>query len=389
MKNINLSEFPEDTCVYIKDKKRKELFKKLERKYIYLIRAQNKLNIKSSNFYDWRKGYLIRKNGKVIRLYIPLQKLKVICKNLKMNANSLQKDIKFIKVNSRAGTIKNPKLPLRVVPETFAVFGHLISDGYGGENGNACYVNTSDEAIKNFIKNLKIAFGNVEYHILKKHNRIIIPRLIPKILKKYFSIKDFRSSKSNLTKKILLAPRKYLLAFLKAIVIDEGSIRDIGIEINFTANKRLTNQVQKLCENRLKYICRKTYKNGFIISGENFNKIKEEIKDFIIPKKQKMFLKWFNRKSRTWYNKYKGTTKKKIIKALLSNSMSVSQLAFKLNINESGIRDQIKGYNLKGRYISGLLNMGIVKINSFGWRGTAIFDIKDEERALGFLKDGR
>jgi len=69
--------------------------------------------------------------------------------------------------------------------------------------------------------------------------------------------------------------------------------------------------------------------------------------------------------------------------------MSVSQLAFKLNINESGIRDQIKGYNLKGRYISGLLNMGIVKINSFGWRGTAIFDIKDKERALGFLKDGR
>lgn len=383
MKPLTLSQFPEDTYVFIKNKKREDIFNKIEKKLGYLTKIEG---IIPRNLYEWRYGKFIRKNGKEVKRYIPLPKLKKLCKIINININDLQPHIQEIKTSSRSGIIKNPKLPLKITPETFALLGHFIADGYGGEKGVSRYINVSEEARENFIKKLKKVFGNIYYSTNPKYPHYVnIAKIIPKILKKYFKIKDFRNSKPLLTKKILNAPKKYLIEFIKAIIIDEGSVRDIGIEIGITANPKLTNQIRKICIDRLNYKCIK-YKNTFRISTENYLQISKDMNNLIIPQKQERFQRYFKRKSRKWYNRYKNSTKKEIIKQLLNKPMDVIELSGNLNIFASGVRDQIKGYDLKGKRVLGLIDLEIVRIKNLGYRNIQIFEINNKDKALSFLK---
>lgn len=379
MGSIQLSEFPSDTYIFLDKKCRNKIIEKLEKKYGYLTRAGKKIGIVPRNLYEWKSGIII-KYGKPVKRYISLYNLKTICNAIDADINSLQKYVTEIKTGSRSGVIKELKLPLPIVSETFAVLGHMLSDGYGGEMGNACYVNTSNDALYNFIDKLKKAFGNVHYSINIKHNRVIISKLVPKILKKYFDIDDFRSSKSKITSKIFNAPKDCLIEFVKAVIIDEGSVADSGVYVDFVANPKLTKDFKRICE-ELDYSCYLS-KGCVIISSRSFPKLLKDIKNLVISDKQKMLLKWFNRKSRKWYNRYRGTTKKEIVELLLKKPMSVKELSSEINVKCECIRAQIKGYSRKGRYVPGLIDLGILEVKDKGWKDTAIFGVKDTSKAL-------
>ena len=99
MKPLNLSQFPEDTYVLIESKKRKEIFQKLEKKLGFLTRSKD---ITSGALYDWKKGYMIKNKIKKIKRYIPLPKLKKLCKNINININNLHPYIQEIKTSSRS-----------------------------------------------------------------------------------------------------------------------------------------------------------------------------------------------------------------------------------------------------------------------------------------------
>ena len=383
MKPINLSDFPNDTYIFLKPEKRNEICRKLEEKYGYLTRCRKIVNI---NFYSFRDGDW-KKKGKQIRCYISLQHLKKICDLLNIRVNDLHSHIEEIKTSSRSGVIKSPKLPLEVTPEMFAVLSHLISDGYGGEKGRSVYVNINKEARENFISKLNASFGDVYWSWNPNHPEYVcISKLVPKVLKKYFKIKDLRSRKSKITELIRTAPKEHIIEFLKAIIIDEGRIADSAIYIEFKANPRLTHAVKDLCEKRLGYKC-SISKNVLLISCKNFEVIKKEMQNFIIPHKQEKFMKFFKRKARRSYNRYKGTTKKEIITCLLKKPLSVSEIAGMLDLKDSGVRDQICGYNLKEKRIPGLIDLGIVNIQTLGRYSTRIFTISDKNKAEAYLKD--
>lgn len=371
---INLSDFPEDTYIFLEENERIKLFNKLEEKYDFLSKASQALDITGAELYFWKKGYSNKRKGKVKR-YIPLNVLKTIYRDINADVNILQDNVSEIKANSRAGLIRNPSLPLQIKPETFALLGHFLSDGYGGEIGNACYISNSKEARENFISKLKSAFGDVEYSILEKHHRIIVAKIVPKILKRYFGIDDFRTGRVKFPEKIFNAPKPFLIELLKAIIIDESRIGDSGIHIEFSPKSCLNKVTKKLCK-RLGYKLL-NYKKAVIISPRSFPKIKEDMKDFIIPSKQEMFLRYFKRKNREWYNRYRGTTKEEILGLLSKRDYSIRELASKLNIKGGGVRDQIVGYNFKGRRIKGLLELGLVKVKRMRWHNTRIFCIKN------------
>jgi len=380
---ISLSEFPNDTYIFLDEKRRIDLSKKLEKKFGFLRQAGKKIGITPATLYDWRLGIKIRK-GKIIKRYISLMDLKRICNAISVDINSLQKHVIELKTGSRSGIIKNPKLPMSIVSETFAVLGHLLGDGYGGENGNCAYVNTCREALYNFIGKLTKAFGNVEYSINLKHKRIIISKIVPKILKNHFQIYDFRSSKSYINQKVFEAPRECLVELIRAIIVDEGRIFDSGIQVELSANPKLTEDLQKICERRLGYVCN-SYDGGFIISCQSFPRVLKDMKHFKIPEKQKMFLKWFNRKSRKWYNRKRGITKEEIIKLLLKKEMSTKELASKIGIKNDSVRTQIMGYYLNGKRIPGLINLDFIEVKRKGQKNTRIFGIKDIDKIIEFV----
>lgn len=381
---IPLSEFPNDTYIFLDEKCRIDLSKKLEKEFGFLRQAGKNIEITPATLYDWRLGVKIRK-GRIIKRYISLIDLKKICDAIDVNMNDLQEYVIELKTSSRSGVIKNPKLPLSVVPETFAILGHLLGDGYGGENGNCAYVNTRKEALYNFVCKLTKAFGDVEYSINLKHNRVIISKIVPKILKKYFQISDFRSSKSYITQKVFDASKECLAEFVKAIIIDEGRIADSGIQIELSANKELTKNIQKICEKGLGYTCSSSGKS-FFISCQSFPKVLEDMKDLIIIEKQKMFTKWFSRKSRKWYNRKRGVTKKEIVKLLLKKQMSTKELASEIGIKNDAVRTQIIGYHLNGKHIPGLLDLNLIEIKRMGRKDTRIFGIKNEDKVIKFMR---
>jgi len=370
---LNLSDFPEDTCILLEKNARKIIFSQLEEKYGSLGLARKELKIKGSSLYSWKNGFELKKHGKVNR-FIHITSLKKLCYALGLEINSLQNQVQEIKASSRAGIIIKPQLPLQIIPETFAVLAHFLSDGYGGEKGNACYISKSPEAMDNFIVKLKVSFGDVDHSILKKHWRVIVAKIVPKILKKYFQILDFRTGKVVFPEQIFSYPRPFLVELLKAIIIDEGRIGDGGIEILFSPKSCLTEVSRRLCK-KLGYQVQ-NYKKSAIISVKSFDMIKEDMGDFVIPSKQAAFLKHFTLKNRKWYNRHRGHTKAEILKLLRKQDLTIKELGYLLNIGTGNLRDQLIGYNLQGRRIKGLLELGLVEVKRIGWRNGRVFGIK-------------
>ncbi len=375
MESLSLSDFPRDTYILLNTEARDLLFGYLKNKFGSLRNAGLHLGLPGAELYAWHKGVSkkSKQSAKIVNRYISLPRLKILCESTNVTLNSLQSSIKAIKASSRGGLIKNPVLPLQIKPETFSILGHLIGDGYGGEKGNACYINKSKEAIDNFIAKLKLSFGDVEYTTMPKHYRVIVPKVVPKILKQYFEIEDFRTGKARLSQKLLNSPNDCLIEFLKALIIDEGRVSDSGIYLEFSPRALLVDDLKKICS-KLGY----RYLNGkyFIISSKCFPKIAEDMRDLVIPKKQQILLNFFKRKERKWYNKEKGETKKEILTLLAKKSMTVEELASVLNIKRESVRLQLKGYNLNNNYIKGLLDQGLVEVKSLGWRNAAIFSLK-------------
>lgn len=284
MESFPLSQFPIDTCIFLKSEARRILFGKLKKKFGSLRIAGIHIGIPGAELYSWQRGFSNKKKGAKVKRYVSLPALKLICKELNLSVDSLQKNVLEIKANSRGGLIKNPCLPLKIMPATFAVLGHFIGDGYGGESGNACYVNKSPEALQNFVEKLNLAFGDVEYTRLDKHYRVVVSKIVPKILKKYFEIKDFRAGKCILSGKLLNSSKHYLIEFLKALIIDEGRVSDSGIDLEFSPKAHL--------KHALKIVCKKLgygFSHGkyFIISSKSFPVLRGDMGDLVVPKKVK------------------------------------------------------------------------------------------------------
>ncbi len=381
MDHFELSNFPEDTYFFIRANTRYSLFDKLKNRFGSLRAAGEHLAIPGAELYSWKNGFSNkeRQHKKRVKRYIPLPALDKISKATGVSLKELQRSVIEIKTGSRSGLIKNLTLPLEIKPETYAVLGHFLGDGYGGERGNSCYVNKSPEAIENFVKKLRLAFGNVEYTVLPQHYRVIVSKIVPKILKQYFEISDFRTGKAKLSSKLLKAPNECLVEFLKALIIDEGSVMDSGIYLEFSSRAHLINDLKKICS-KLGY----QYSDGkhFIISVKSFPRIIKDMKNLVIPSKQQALLSYFKRKGRGWYNRNRNTTKKEILHLLTKNPMSVREIALRLNIRKGSVRMQLKGYSLNNRPIKGLLDLGLVEPKAKGWRNSTIFGLKTN--ACGF-----
>ncbi len=370
---LNLSDFPEDTCILLEENTRETIFSKLEEKYGSLGKARKELSISGSSLYSWKNGFELKKHGKVNR-FIPLNSLKKVCCAIDLQVNSLQNQVEEIKANSRAGVIRGPQLPLKIIPGTFAVLGYFLSDGYGGERGNASYVSKSPEARDNFIAKLKASFGDADYLILEKHWRVIVAKIVPKILKKYFQIPDFRTGKVIFPESMFDYQKPCLIELLKAMIIDEGRINDNGIAIEYSPKSCLTEVAKRLCK-ILGYNIQ-NYKHAAIISPKSFPQVKEDMGDFVIPSKQADFTKYFKKNKRGWYNQASGVTRTQILELLSKRNYSIKGLGAELNIGTGAVRDQVVGYTSKGARVKGLLESGIIEVKPIGWRTTRIFGIK-------------
>ncbi|HLG24210.1 MAG TPA: winged helix-turn-helix domain-containing protein [Candidatus Nanoarchaeia archaeon] len=352
---INLEDFPDDIYILLEDNFRAEFFKtawKINKSYRHLAK---KLGVSNPVMLSWRRGMI---NFTKQDQFCPVWAIKSIIDYSKhsgkfnYNLEKVQENIKSIRCRAGNYKIYNVKLPIRDSRELRSLVTHLICDGsaLNEKHRTSKYASTSLETVNEVKEKLSI-FGNTPNLLIRKetYTNHYLPsyvlnfsKAITKILTKKFNI-DFRGDKARFPKEFLKGKRKFLVAIVRAFLIDEGCINDRTI-IFCSGSMKLLEDLKQICE-MLEYKCQNIRKNGgtyyLNISPDSFTKVYKDLTLFgnlPISEKQKRLdlgLKIINNSPnfRNLDNK---------ILALLKEPKSTLDISRELLVNSKTINERLK-----------------------------------------------
>lgn len=243
-REFHIWEFPKDKVrVLFNVKTQKKFFKDCKNEFNSLKDCSKYLGIKYGTLLTWKNS----------NLFIPLWAIKKIINKLSWDWKFVEKNIIAYKGNGHGNAIKNPKLPLKESPELFGVMTHLICDGHvDKKTGMPSYINKNKGLINNFNILIKKSFGNSHVNRVKGKRAyfIIYPKVIADLIKHFYDIK-FHSEDSYFPKETFSLPKEFSYSVIRAVVDDEGTIRDNRIAIRMK-NKKLVEQIKTILLNFIK-----------------------------------------------------------------------------------------------------------------------------------------
>lgn len=342
---IELSDFPDDVYVAVKDTFRKKIFDKAAEKCGSRNKLAHSLGVDHSSFSEWYNGFRI-KNGRKGERRAPIGAYKKVLEIIDMNF--LELTSKIISYGAYHGKqITNPKFPISESMHLGHIIGCLFGDGSGGEVKEQIpsYCNTSKEARFAFIEALRRSFGNVPINHLPKHSVVFFSKAISKILLHYYKISSFKTFESKIPKAFLSKPKEFLIGIIKGFTIDEGSVKSNKIEL-CSGNQILLNGILNICK-ALDYHCseimRYNFTRGvyyFCVYSDSMRKFYSDInQNLIIPKKDEYLRFNLLRQTHGWNHKKVGETRSIILNKLRTKPMTVRKLEFCTGIGASTIRD--------------------------------------------------
>ncbi len=328
-------DFPEDN-VRVKFKNNKKFLEESIKYFCSIKNMANFLSVKSSTIHGWRQ----------YNLFIPLKYIKKIVKFRRLDRYNLEKEIVAYKGSNLSLVINNPRLPLKESPELFAIITHLIGDGCVNKNGIPVYTNSCKELIDNFNKLIRKVFGNIGYKIYKREKdnnyNYRTSKIIAEILEHFYRGINFDSLTAKFPSKTFKLSKKHYIGIIRAIVDDEGHIRDNGISIKMK-NKYLIKQIALMLvkifgENSIYYVNTKDGMHEVDLRAKYLQLFQKKIK-LVHPKKQQDLI--YAVTKATYRNKkHRGNiweTKMKILKILKCSDSNIKELSKELFINKSNL----------------------------------------------------
>lgn len=302
-----------------------------------------------STVLGWYRGIW---HGKI--QYMPVWAVKKLHQFYSLDYDKTEKKIILYRA-FHGKPIKNPKLPIKESVEIFQIIGHLFGDGsvINKKERIPSYCNTNSKVRKEFIFLLKKTFGDVPCNEMSKWSILTFSKAITKILIKFYKINSFETFTSSIPMGIKKKNPKLLSGIIKAFIIDEGSIRDNGIDI-YSGNFNLLRDLQDICA-RLGYRYSQIHKGAGVfylkILSDSLSKLALDIGK--LPCKHKddklHFLAGINRKQ--GYSKGRNVTVRNILQLLSKEPMSSLEISYQLGIKPTSIRD----YHLKKLRKTGLV----------------------------------
>lgn len=184
---------------------------------------------------------------KKLNLFVPLAHIKKIVNERDLNWNEVESNVIAYKGLNSSLVVKNPKLPIIESPELFAIIAHLIGDGSVNRNNIPFYINSNKSLIDNFQNLISSVFGDIDGKIYNRTSNCYefrSSRVIADLIKSFYNI-QFYSLTAKFPTRIFELSAKYSCAVVRAIVDDEGHIRDNRVSIKMN-NKNLIMQISKM-----------------------------------------------------------------------------------------------------------------------------------------------
>ncbi|MDP1728992.1 MAG: helix-turn-helix domain-containing protein [archaeon] len=321
------------------------------------------------------------KKSHASNFFIPLEFYLKIVEKLGISREELQENIISYKTAGGINFIENPILPIKINPIFDMLLAHHIGDGtvinpklgrlpyFGYRQFNEFYRVAYIKKIEQIFGNIN--FKNVNYFL--KSTRPYCPPVLSTLFFKYYNLKieDFLSDKARIPP-LIFENKERMLAVLIAFIIDEGHIDSTEIVINLK-NKPLISDLGKFCD-ILGYEFRITEAKSELVKGYVRLHIlrkgmKKLYRDYLDLRKLYPIidLGWKGEKTSTSFKiesrliiRTKGNAEF-IFEILKKESLSVNQLAERINMTRQGVR----------YHIHNLLKQSKIKIidnQSLNWR---------------------
>lgn len=325
--------FPNNIFILLKDGYRESLFQESN----YRIAKRLKVSVSAVRAWKYAKW------DKYVR-YTPIGVLKKLHELYNIPFSQTEKHIVSYSA-CHGGHIDYPKLPIKESPDLFQIIGHFFGDGSANKIKMPSYCNTSTQVRNEFKRLLYSVFGKVMLKEYSQNHTINFPRAISRIIMHSYKINDFGTFASRIPRNIKTKNPYLLKGIIKAFIIDEGSIRDSGIDI-YSANINLLTDLQQICS-KLKYKCGCIRRGAgcyyFKILSQSIPKLIKDLSPIPYEKKNKRLNFILERQNRNWDHKKEGFTKQKIIELLTVKPRTIFELALELSIAPK----TIGGYHLK------------------------------------------
>jgi hypothetical protein len=352
MEGINIWELGDRINVKIDDDFSEKIRSIIRKKYLSFPKFYAKFNKHFTVSFSVLRNRLKPKYKNFVDLEIYVD----ICKLIGIQLVELQEHILAYKSRRGRNSIEKPILPVKITPIFDMLIAHHIGDGtvINAQKGWRPYFGYRQFNNKYrllYLQKIESVFGKLsykkEYFKDENNTRIYCPTVVSDLMFRLYGLNSnsFRSEIARIPQQVLKKDWKHKLAFLIGLIIDEGFVDSTLIAIR-VKNHELIQDLGLLCSDlAYRYTITKE-ENGYAslyILSQGLSKF---YKDYLIlldeyPEvdlghkgvKIKEFIDRLDKPKR-----YRHGNKQKILALLSNETLTVNELATKLNMTRQGAR---------------------------------------------------
>lgn len=294
------------------------------------------------------------------KYFIDLEIVLGLCKLLDINLYYMQQNILAYKTKRGWNYIENPKLPIKITPLFDMLVAHHIGDGTvinpkGNRKPYFGYRQFNKKYMSLYVKKIESVFGKINMkNEYKDKTRTYFPTVLSELLFKVYNLntRSFLSKSARIPPTLFNKNKKFLLAFLLGIIIDDGYIDSTMIVIGLH-NQNLAKDQKKVCDilgYKARYTERigKNYENcgyvnilkeGLIKLWKDYNELKKEFTEVDLGYKGEQ-IKANLMISQRQIKRIPGNNKL-ILKLLSNKNLTVNEIAREILMTRQGVRYHI------------------------------------------------
>jgi len=238
-REFHIWEFPQYIRIKLNDTTHNHFFEACRKRFRSLKACAKYLNIPYGRFLAWKR----------LHLFIPLSAIRALHNEIPLTWVKIEQNTIAYKGRNNGNAITNPILPLKESPELFGIITHLICDGCVNKIGNPSYINSKRELLNNFKSLINRSFGSVPGKEYGRSNAIFynFSKTVVEIIQQFYNIK-FKSDQAALPNELFSLSEDYVTEVIRAIVDDEGTVRENRIIVAMK-NKTIIFQLKQLLVN--------------------------------------------------------------------------------------------------------------------------------------------